>query len=110
MDRRQIISTYESDRSQHNFGYWGLGHCMERTKKSSILGDEPDLFKGAQGRIGLYTSNGFAHKAYTAASANKPSPIIASISSTKINLDATLNDCERGYVPTVGRWGAEWPS
>lgn len=82
---------------------------MERSKNSSILGDEPDLFKGAQGRIGLNTSNGFANQAFTAASA-KPSPLIPSLRTTKINLDATLNDCERGYVPTVGRWGAEWPS
>ena len=76
---------------------------MERSKQPSIFGDEPDLlFKRAQGRNSLHSSNGVAAANQAAAEFQT--------ATAKINLETSLNDCERGYVPTVGRWGAEWPS
>uniref|UniRef100_A0A1L8E5V3 Uncharacterized protein n=1 Tax=Haematobia irritans TaxID=7368 RepID=A0A1L8E5V3_HAEIR len=81
---------------------------MEHFKQRSSFGDEPDLVKKAQGRNSLHYINGTA-----AAYGTAPSSSIAPINALtdKINLDtSSLNDCERGYVPTVGRWGAEWPS
>lgn len=75
----------------------------EHFKQPSSFGDEPDLVKKAQGRNSLHFNSGSVAAAPTTTS-------IALINAAKINLDTTSNDCERGYVPTVGRWGAEWPS
>lgn len=57
---------------------------LEREKKSSISGDEPGLYKD-QGRNSL---NCIAANAALLSYASE----------------------EDGYVPTVGRWGTEWPS
>lgn len=62
----------------------GFDRCMEREKKSTNSGDEPGLCKKLQGQSSLYADAG----------------AISSLS----------NDCDGGYVPTVGRWGCEWPS
>lgn len=80
----------------------------DQSKLSTKFGDEPDLlFNRAQGRISLHTL-GASASAAQAASLN-PS-INAARQFANIQLEATFNDCESGYVPTVGRWGAEWPS
>lgn len=98
-----------------NLIYPGFGRCMELSKQPSYFGDEPDLlFKSAQGRNSLFsTCNGAAaaSAAAPATAAATATAIPLSINATaKINLETSLNDCESGYVPTVGRWGAEWPS
>lgn len=81
---------------------------MDQSKQTTKLGDEPDLlFKRAQGRISLISAEVGATKAGQAAQ----TPLLSSQNKfANIQLDATLNDCESGYVPTVGRWGSEWPS
>lgn len=96
-----------------NFNYFLS--CAELSKQPSYFGDEPDLlFKSAQGRNSLFsTCNGAAaaSAAAPATAAATATAIPLSINATaKINLETSLNDCESGYVPTVGRWGAEWPS
>ncbi|KRG05002.1 uncharacterized protein Dmoj_GI26812 [Drosophila mojavensis] len=73
---------------------------MDQSKLTTKFGDEPDLlFNRAQGRNSLLNSLGASSAIAAAAQA-----------SINIQLEATFNDCESGYVPTVGRWGAEWPS
>lgn len=57
---------------------------MEREKPSFIKGDEPGL-AGKQGR----------------------SDLICARSTVKI---ASVERQDGAYVPTVGRWGNEWPS
>ncbi|XP_017073041.2 uncharacterized protein LOC108109147 [Drosophila eugracilis] len=79
---------------------------MDQSKLTTKFGDEPDLlFKRAQGRISLISAGVGATQAGQAA---QP-PLHSSQQFANIQLDATLNDCESGYVPTVGRWGSEWP-
>ncbi|XP_016957564.2 uncharacterized protein LOC108029651 [Drosophila biarmipes] len=81
---------------------------MDQSKPTTKLGDEPDLlFKRAQGRISLISAGvGAAPQAGQAA---QPPLHSSQQQFANIQLDATLNDCESGYVPTVGRWGSEWP-
>ncbi|KRF99118.1 uncharacterized protein Dwil_GK27429 [Drosophila willistoni] len=79
---------------------------MDQSKPTTKFGDEPDLlFNRAQGRISLYSVGAAADQASTL----NPS-VNASRQVANIQLEATFNDCESGYVPTVGRWGSEWPS
>lgn len=87
--------------------YWGLCRCMELVKKSTIIGDEPDLFKAAQGRNSLNSATCTASSNKSASTTNQELLV-----SAKINLEniTTINDGDNGYVPTVGRWGSEWPS
>lgn len=79
---------------------------MELSKQPLSFGDEPDLFKKAQGRNSLHFSGTAANTAATATTS------VTSINTAtgKITLETSINDCETGYVPTVGRWGTEWPS
>uniref|UniRef100_A0A1A9WXJ6 Uncharacterized protein n=1 Tax=Glossina brevipalpis TaxID=37001 RepID=A0A1A9WXJ6_9MUSC len=74
-------------------------------KQSISFGDEPDLYKKAQGRNSPILNNGNT----TANSIVDTSATNINPASGKINLENSSNDCESGYVPTVGRWGAEWP-
>lgn len=85
----------------------------DQSKLSTKFGDEPDLlFNRAQGRISLHTLGASATATATAAAqgATLNPSVNAARQFANIQLEATFNDCESGYVPTVGRWGAEWPS
>ncbi|KNC23673.1 hypothetical protein FF38_07839, partial [Lucilia cuprina] len=81
------------------------------SKQPLSFGDEPDLFIRAQGRNSLHFISGIAAAntaAPTTTTTTTSIPLI-NASTGKINLETSINDCETGYVPTVGRWGAEWP-
>ncbi|XP_034120055.1 uncharacterized protein LOC117578581 [Drosophila guanche] len=85
---------------------------MDQSKPTTKFGDEPDLlFNRAQGRISLYSLGAGATIAAIQAITE---PLNSSANATRqvanIQLEATFNDCESGYVPTVGRWGSEWPT
>ncbi|TMW49797.1 hypothetical protein DOY81_005154, partial [Sarcophaga bullata] len=81
----------------------------ELSKQPLSFGDEPDLLKRAQGRNSLHFISGITAAGNTAATTTTSIQSI-NASTGKINLETSINDCETGYVPTVGRWGAEWPS
>ncbi|KRF79735.1 uncharacterized protein Dvir_GJ27122 [Drosophila virilis] len=87
---------------------------MDQSKLSTKFGDEPDLlFNRAQGRNSLQSLGACSAAAAVAAAAAQASlspSVNAARQFANIQLEATFNDCESGYVPTVGRWGAEWPS
>lgn len=79
---------------------------VAQPKQPISFGDEPDLYKKAQGRNSPILNNGNT----TANPIADTSVTTINPASGKINLENSSNDCESGYVPTVGRWGAEWPS
>lgn len=79
------------------------------------LGDEPDLYKKARDRNSLYLNNKGEHlTAATIPTVTGACPITSVAYSNSVigKVKRTLSPeaSENGYVPTVGRWGVEWPS
>ena len=91
------------------FSFIFFSNFAELSKQPLSFGDEPDLLKRAQGRNSLHFISGITAAGNTAATTTTSIQSI-NASTGKINLETSVNDCETGYVPTVGRWGAEWPS
>lgn len=84
----------------------------ENSKQPLNLGDEPDLYRKARDRNSLYLNKDRRLSAATADASSATTTFVAHPTSVpgKAKRTSSPGACENGYVPTVGRWGVEWPS